>query len=106
MRLLTATCLSCPAATAKKLVIWFCHVILATVPYVAILLGAIYINYVDCDNHNIPIQLIVAGVVLAILHLSVSVDLYRGLPYLKAREKPAIFTVATVFMIIWLILGE
>lgn len=88
----------------RKWVTWLIHLVGATVPYIAILVGAIYRD--ECNaNPRIPLQLIVSGVVLAILHLSTSIDMYRRLSYLKGREKPAIFTITSLFLFIWMILG-
>ena len=104
---MTSAALYWLAATAKKWLIWTGHLVGASVPYVAILMGAIYRD--ECPaNRNIPLHLIVSGVVTALLHLSTSIDMHRKLSYLRDKEsqKPAIFSLLSLFLFIWMILGE
>ncbi|XP_026284091.1 uncharacterized protein LOC113210347 [Frankliniella occidentalis] len=90
--------------TARKWLVWTGHLLGASVPYIAILVGAIWRD--DCPaNRNIPMHLIVSGVVTSILHLSTSIDMARKLSYLKDSQKPAIFSLLSLFMFIWMILG-
>ncbi|XP_034247042.1 transmembrane protein 272-like isoform X2 [Thrips palmi] len=92
------------SSKCRKWVTWLIHLVGVTVPYAAILVGAIYLD--ECPaNRNIPMHLIVTGVVTAVLHLSTSIDAYRKLSYLKDDEKPAIFTLTSLFLFIWMILG-
>lgn len=80
------------------------HTVGATMPYVAILMGAIYLD--DCPAQRmIPVHLIVAGVTASLMHLSTSIDVYRKLPYLKQEKKPAIYTLVSLFLTVWMILG-
>ncbi|KAK3927514.1 Transmembrane protein 272 [Frankliniella fusca] len=92
------------STTAKKWLIWIGHLLGASVPYVAILMGAVYRD--ECPaNRNIPLHLIVSGVVTALLHLSTSIDMHRKLSYLRENQKPAIFSLLALFLFIWMILG-
>lgn len=78
-----------------------------SIPYIAILVGALHLD--ECPSSPlIPIHLIVAGTVAALIHISTSIDMFRGLSYLKRDEvqKPAILTLISIFMLVWMILGK
>lgn len=97
--------LNSPSKT-RKVFTGLVHLLCVSFPYIAILLGALNID--DCPAQRmIPIHLIVAGVVTALLHVSTSVDMARGLSYLNTgeREKPAILSFISLFLFVWMILG-